>query len=101
MSTTRLSSGVLPNQQDTEEIVAALHQHALTLLDLVDRKEDQKSVSRFAGQLLNKLYSLEEEFIRQQSSRVPGHQPKIKSWLATREDCLKANYRAGEYVGTT
>ena len=26
---------------------------------------------------------------------------KIKSWLASREDCVEAYYQAGEYVGTT
>ena len=101
MSTTRSSSRVLPNQQSTDEVIAALHQHASTLLDLVERKEDPRTVTRFAGQLRNKLYPLEGEFVRQQSSGVPGHRHKIECWLVSREDCVEAYYQAGDYVGTT
>ena len=71
MSTTRSSSRVLPNQQSTDEVIASVAQHAATLLDLVERKEDPKTVSRFAGQLRNKLYSLKgSSFV----SRVPEYQ---------------------------
>ena len=59
--------------------VPLVRQHASTLLDLVDQKEDPKTLSRFAGQLWNKLYSLEGEFVCQQSSGVPGHRQKIES----------------------